>query len=158
MANDVTAASAIKEVQDLASSFTKEDWRRLQDDAFNLGISPMLPSEPMYKSPIEVFITDIQHQINKQLDNEIYQAVVKHGIVVDKEELLRALRYDRQQYESGVLAGRAEAMSELVRCKDCTMCHYEPSNDSYRCSSFNGMHRIVEPGEYCSYGERRTDG
>ena len=46
---------------------------------------------------------------------------------------------------------------EVVRCKDCTMCHYEPSNDSYRCSSFNGMYRIVEPGEYCSYGVRRPD-
>lgn len=89
MENEVTAASAIKAVHDCASSLTEEDWSRLKDDAFTLGINPMLPSEPEYKSPIEVFITDIQHQIVKQRDDEIYQAVASVGINVDKDELLQ---------------------------------------------------------------------
>ena len=62
-----------------------------------------------YKSPIDVFVTDILHQIESQKDDEIYKAVVSVGINVDKEELLLALRYDRKQYEAGFLAGMAAA-------------------------------------------------
>lgn len=51
----------------------------------------------MYKSPIEV----IPEQINMQLENEIYKAVGNVGINVDREELLKALAYDRGQYEQG---------------------------------------------------------
>ena len=64
----------------------------------------------MYKSPIDVLLADIQHQIAKQQDGEIYKAVVSVGINVDKEELIRALRYDRDQYEKGYADGQADAL------------------------------------------------
>ena len=51
----------------------------------------------MYKSPIEIITGNIQTQI----DDEIYRAVQNVGINVDKEELLKALEYDRGQYEKG---------------------------------------------------------
>ena len=63
----------------------------------------------MYKSPIEVLVADIQHQIAKQQDEETYKAVVSVGINVDKEELIRALAYDRHQYMKGHIDGVAEA-------------------------------------------------
>jgi len=55
-----------------------------------------------------MLITDIQHQIAKQQDDAIYEAVVSTGINVDKYELLKALRYDRNQYEKGYADGVRE--------------------------------------------------
>ena len=73
----------------------------------------------MYNSPIELLVTDIQHQIIKQQDEEIYQAVLHYVPNVDKGELLRALEYDRGQYEKGYADGKADAMNEIVRCNHC---------------------------------------
>ena len=60
----------------------------------------------MYKSPIEIITRNIQTQI----DDEIYRAVQNVGINVDREELLKALEYDRGQYEKGFDDGFAQAL------------------------------------------------
>lgn len=65
----------------------------------------------MYKSPIELTIQDLATTITEETDRRIYEAVVACGIHVDREELLRALRYDRQQYIKGYADGlRAAAV------------------------------------------------
>lgn len=51
----------------------------------------------MYQSPIEIIIGKMQTQI----DDDIYKAVQNVGINVDREELLKALEYDRGQYDKG---------------------------------------------------------
>ena len=79
---------------------------------------PAEKGEPMYKSPIEVLVADIQHQIAKQQDEETYKAVVSVGINVDKEELIRALAYDRHQYMKGHIDGVAEATPRWISVKD----------------------------------------
>lgn len=113
----------------------------------------------MYKSPIELLVTDIQNQIVKQQDEEIYQAVLHYVPNVDKEELLRALQYDRDQYHKGYADGKRDAMAELVRCKDCK--HYVQflqDNKECRCTIFSGCYDRpypTEPDDFCSYGERR---
>ena len=61
----------------------------------------------MYKSPIKLLVTEIQHQIVKQQDEEIYKAVLNYVPNVDKEELIRALQYDRDQYEKGYADAKA---------------------------------------------------
>jgi len=59
-----------------------------------------------YKSPIELIQTPFDDVIIKEMkereDNAIV-AEVSHqlGVVVDKEELVKALNYDRQQYQQG---------------------------------------------------------
>lgn len=60
----------------------------------------------MYESPIEIITGNIQTQI----DDEIYRAVQNVGINVDREELLKALEYDRGQYEKGFDDGFAQAL------------------------------------------------
>ena len=65
----------------------------------------------MYQSPIE-FITI---QLNTQIEDGIYKAVQKYGVKVDKDELIKALQYDRGQYQKGY----NDRDSEIVRCKDC---------------------------------------
>lgn len=51
----------------------------------------------MYESPINI----IQGEMQMQLEGEVYKAIQKVGVDVDKEELLKALQYDREQYKKG---------------------------------------------------------
>ncbi len=106
----------------------------------------------MYESPIDMLIADIQHQIAEQQDEQIYNAVVSVGINVDKEELIRALQYDRQQYELGYADGKVDAMAELVRCKDCKY-FFSYDEGCYGCGTF-GLPK-PKPDCFCSRGERR---
>lgn len=61
-----------------------------------------------YKSPIEFFQTDpfFEH-VRDEMDNMIYRAVVHADVNVDREELIKALEYDRGQYEKGYADGLA---------------------------------------------------
>lgn len=56
----------------------------------------------MYKSPIEI----MQKEMRVQMENGIMKAVQDVGINVDKDELLKALAYDREQYQKGFADGR----------------------------------------------------
>lgn len=64
-----------------------------------------------YQSPIEV----IQTQMRNQIEGEIFKAVINVGVNVDKEELLKALQYDREQYQKGY----KDRDDQIIRCKDC---------------------------------------
>lgn len=104
----------------------------------------------MYRSTIEI----IYGQMETQMGGDILRAVQKYGINVDKEELIRALQYDRNQYEKGYADGKADAMAELVRCKDCK--HYREG--FCFCENWWKDDGFTEVGEtdFCSYGERRA--
>ncbi len=58
----------------------------------------------MYESPIDVITQGMQLVV----ENGIYKAVENYGIHVDKDELLKALRYDRNQYNKGFADGYSE--------------------------------------------------
>ena len=58
-----------------------------------------------YNSPINTFIQEITDELNKATDEFVLKEVVKVGITVDKEELIKALHYDRDQYIAGYKAG-----------------------------------------------------
>lgn len=60
-----------------------------------------------YKSPIDV----IRGAIETQFENNVYKAVQQYGISVDKDELIKALKYDRGQYEAGYMDGRLSAIN-----------------------------------------------
>ena len=62
----------------------------------------------MYKSPIDVICSDIQ----MKLEDKVFKAVQHVGINVDKDELIQALSYDRQQYTIGYADGYADAQAE----------------------------------------------
>lgn len=50
-----------------------------------------------YESPIKL----IETEVNMQFENDMLKAVQQCGVVVDKSELIKALQYDRAQYEKG---------------------------------------------------------
>ena len=54
-----------------------------------------------YESPIHTYTQRVAEQMAKNLDGEILTAVVRCGVSVDKDELIRALKYDRDQYYKG---------------------------------------------------------
>ena len=60
----------------------------------------------MYESPIKI----ITEQIKTNYEDGIFRAIQNIGINVDREELLKALEYDRGQYEKGFDDGFAQAL------------------------------------------------
>ena len=55
----------------------------------------------MYESPINVIINDMCRDIKKKEENYVMEYIQNIGIDVDENELAKALRYDRQQYDKG---------------------------------------------------------
>ena len=47
----------------------------------------------------------ITHRVATKIEDEIFKAIIKTDIDVDKEELIEALKYDRGQYEKGYSDG-----------------------------------------------------
>ena len=94
-----------------------------------------------YKSPIEL----IMGQLQTSFENQIVSAVQQVGINVDKEELIKALQYDRYQYQKGY----TDRDSEIIRCKDCKYWH-----DAIRCQM--DSEGLKTPDNwFCADGERR---
>lgn len=62
----------------------------------------------MYKCPIELEL--ITTRIQAETENEIFKAVQKVGVNVDKDELVRVLQYDREQYNKGYEDGYNDAI------------------------------------------------
>lgn len=61
-----------------------------------------------YESPIHLIMGQLQTEFAKQgseLDKMTYKAIQSVGIEVDKDELIRALQYDRDQYNAGYRTG-----------------------------------------------------
>lgn len=61
-----------------------------------------------YKSPIEIAIGQFRLEQEKRIEGEVFKAIQDYGINIDKDELIRALRYDREQYDKGYEDGYDE--------------------------------------------------
>lgn len=63
----------------------------------------------MYESPINLKYSEpIYKEVTNHLNETIYQAVASVGVDVNREELIKALAYDRRQYEKGYADGKKE--------------------------------------------------
>ena len=58
----------------------------------------------MYQSPIYVS-KEVDFDLGQRIDEHIYESVIKIGINISKDELMRALQYDRDQYIAGYSDG-----------------------------------------------------
>lgn len=99
----------------------------------------------MYESPIEI----IYGEIETQLEGEVLKATQRVGVNVNKEELLKALQYDREQYlkgyEDGLNANRWIPCSERlpksedkygwVKCNVTVMRSHWPTSSYDPCDS-----------------------
>lgn len=63
----------------------------------------------MYESPITRFVNDALTQITRDEENNLIHEVQQVvGYCIDKEELIKAIRYDREQYQKGYEDGRKD--------------------------------------------------
>ena len=106
----------------------------------------------MWKSPIEI----IANKWATEVEDGVVSIVRKYGINVDKEELMKALEYDRDQWERGYADGRMDGYNkrdeEIVRCRECKWW------GDIGCA-INIVDKSDNPKEddFCSFGERRDD-
>lgn len=116
----------------------------------------------MYESPIKIIestIDSIYKDIAKKRDDAIFAEIQSSfGVDLDRGELIRALQYDRDQYNKGYADGKRDAMEELVRCKDCTYC--EKAFDDYWCNFHWNYVLPIKPKQtredgFCHNAERR---
>lgn len=111
----------------------------------------------MYKGPIELIISEMHTKLVEEKERRILKGVQNIGINVDKDELIKALAYDRGQYEKGY----ADRDKELVRCKDCT--HWDKLNyEAPRQGWCNQFEDWTDEDEFCSRcarmrGERNVE-
>lgn len=89
-----------------------------------------------YESPIKL--------IQSEIEDGIYNKI-RIVVDVDKEELIKALRYDRNQYEKGY----SDAKQDQLLCEDCKFFYENRSYyEMHKCNSSN------EKG-YCFWAERK---
>lgn len=113
-----------------------------------------------YKSPITV----LQTQIEAQLEGEILKAVHKVGVLVDKEELVKALKNDREQYEKGYDDGFDDGFNTIkwIPCserlpKDRKEKLVYLSTNRITVAVYN-EHRLPHSGDSIGWGYRVPDG
>lgn len=59
-----------------------------------------------YESPVHVYTTEIQHKMAEECDRIVLSEIKNVGVYVEKDELIKALEYDRGQYQKGFRDGR----------------------------------------------------
>ena len=62
----------------------------------------------MYKSPINIIIDEMHIKFAESIEQKIFQAIQDIEIHIDKDGLIKALKYDRDQYEKGYADAKAE--------------------------------------------------
>ena len=67
----------------------------------------------MYKSPIELITKPIYTKMLEEQENHVFRTIQETGVNVDKEELLKALKYDREQYNKGYMDGARDFAERL---------------------------------------------
>lgn len=84
----------------------------MEHKAFKINkesVDKLFPKQDMnilgYQSPIEIVATQLRIEREKSLESEVFKAIQRLGITVHKDELIKALQYDRGQYEKGYKDG-----------------------------------------------------
>lgn len=72
-----------------------------------------------YKSPIDI----VQEEMRTIFDNEVLKSVINVGIKVNKDVLIKALKYDRNQYLQGY--EEAKEIYEKALDKSCEELAYK---------------------------------
>ena len=67
----------------------------------------------MWESPIKVVETALDCMTKEFEDSVMLEITKQYGVYVDKQELEKALVYDRKQYEKGYSDAKGEFIQEL---------------------------------------------
>lgn len=67
----------------------------------------------MYESPINLVFQNIETQMVQEEEQMILEAIRKYDVIVDKEELIKAIKYDRNQYSKGYKDGVNDVLDKI---------------------------------------------
>jgi hypothetical protein len=84
----------------------------------------------MYESPITIterIVNKIREQQENDIMNNILIASAEYGIYVNKDELIKALQYDRKQYDKGFVDGYSEFAFNFYKAFREFFKAYEPN-------------------------------
>lgn len=99
----------------------------------------------MNENPIQVYVNDMLEQIRQNEEEQIVAEVSQTvGINVEKEELIKALQYDRNQYEKGYKDAMRRQRGHWISQDDTSKHHY----GWYQCSECGAY--IGTMTNYCS--------
>lgn len=106
----------------------------------------------MYESPITIYQSPEYRRLSEAADALVIEECRKVGVVVNKEELVKALQHDRQQYEKGY----EDALKErgIICCKDCIKYHPEKCRCESDIADILGYGRRWDEDDFCSRAER----
>jgi hypothetical protein len=68
-----------------------------------------------WESPIKTITEQIYKETARRLDETVYEAVLNTNVIVDKDELVKALQYDREQYDKGYKNGYKACFDNLPK-------------------------------------------
>ena len=89
----------------------------------------------------------------KELEGAVIRAVESVDIHVDPEELLKALQYDRGQYQKGYDAGFSAGFCETLQTVRCMECRYYDPDCGGRCKHPSGLPR-PNWNDFCSHSAK----
>lgn len=111
--------------------FKKEKAYGIRTPTFSRPIPPPppIPKERLWEIPdmdYEFPIKIYQSEMQTEMENGIFKTIQSYGISVDKTELIKALKYDRQQYDKGFRDGIrkfAEMLKEIKGLEENNLFH-----------------------------------
>ena len=109
----------------------------------------------MYESPINLLYAPFVSKVLQEQENTIVKVVQKVCVDVDKDELVKALAYDRGQYDRGYADGRAARDREIVRCEDCKyLSHFDDEEVDLWCGVWANK---TSEDCFCKWGKRKEN-
>ena len=85
-----------------------------------------------YQSPIDKIYGDIEHQIIQQDEEHLLFTVNQAiGYEVDKDELIKALQYDRDQYSKGFRDAKKQILEKIYEMFNGIQCYDGTGYDIY---------------------------
>lgn len=100
----------------------------------------------MYETPIRILYGSMQSQI----EGDVLKAIHHYEIQVDKDELIRALAYDRDQYDRGFADGKADVVY-------CWVCAHRIGGLCRHPAAPEGVFLQTEDRDSCSYGIKEEE-
>lgn len=80
---------------------------------------PQIIEDPLlnfnYEPPIQLLVRDVVTKMQEQQEDKVMEVVHYYNINVDKEELIKALAYDRDQYRKGYTDALKERQGEWIK-------------------------------------------
>ena len=81
-----------------------------------------------YKSPVELMVDQVMDRLDQEIENAVNLSI-NYEIKVNKEEMIKALQYDRDQYRIGYEQGKKDAIRHG---------HWRKSGNIYICDGETG--------------------